>query len=229
MFLGREKADQTGKPYAGNPHVWFDEGEVASCTVAIETEGRNSPSIAQGLPKLRRVSCRRQPEGSASGCAATPRRGSLLYKGWRECAADIFAKHGEIAAKMKPAPGPTDSLRLEYAYLMTCAWRHGRIAATTRSTPRNSPARRWPHKAKPTKSPQPFSPGLKGNPATSRRRSAQCSEGGGYAVHDPPAGSPQNPASISCLPSSFGRLRGRPVMKRMRASFTRARMHARSA
>ena len=55
-----------GKPYAGNPHVWFDEGEVASCT-------------AEAL--LRRVHCRRQPEGRASVCAATSRRGSLLYKG----------------------------------------------------------------------------------------------------------------------------------------------------
>ena len=27
-------------------------------------------------------------------------------KGWREYAADIFAKYGEIAAKMKSAPGP---------------------------------------------------------------------------------------------------------------------------
>ena len=27
-------------------------------------------------------------------------------KGWREHAADIFAKHGEIAAKMKSATGP---------------------------------------------------------------------------------------------------------------------------
>ena len=26
--------------------------------------------------------------------------------GWREYAADIFTKHGEIAAKMKSAPGP---------------------------------------------------------------------------------------------------------------------------
>ena len=69
-----------GKPDAGNPHVRFDEGEVASCIAAIETEGRNSPSIAQGLPKLRRVHCRRQPEGRASVCAATPRRGSLLYR-----------------------------------------------------------------------------------------------------------------------------------------------------
>ena len=34
-------------------------------------------------------------------------------KGWRERAADIFAKHGEIAAKMKPAPGPgTTDFRL---------------------------------------------------------------------------------------------------------------------
>ena len=54
-----------GKLYAGNPHVRFDEGEVASCT-------------AEAL--LRRVHCRRQPEGRASVCVATPRRGSLLQK-----------------------------------------------------------------------------------------------------------------------------------------------------
>ena len=54
-----------GKPYAGNPHVRFDEGEVASCTAEAS---------------LRRVHCRRQPEGRASVCAVTPRRGSLLYK-----------------------------------------------------------------------------------------------------------------------------------------------------
>ena len=54
-----------GKPYAGNPHVRFDEGEVAPCTAEAS---------------LRRVHCRRQPEGRASVCAATPRRGSLLYK-----------------------------------------------------------------------------------------------------------------------------------------------------
>lgn len=69
-----------GKPYAGNPHVRFDEGEVASCTAEAS---------------LRRVHCRRQPEAMtrpqvasrsevarglrASVCAATPRRGSLLY------------------------------------------------------------------------------------------------------------------------------------------------------
>ena len=53
-----------GKPDAGNPHVRFDEGEVASCTAEAS---------------LRRVHCRRQPEGRASVCAATPRRGSLLY------------------------------------------------------------------------------------------------------------------------------------------------------
>ena len=29
-------------------------------------------------------------------------------KGWCERAADIFAKHGEIAAKMKSAPVPSD-------------------------------------------------------------------------------------------------------------------------
>ena len=64
-----------GKPDAGNPHVApsqcyggtgrFDEGEVASCTAEAS---------------LRRVHCRRQPEGRASVCAAMPRRGSLLYK-----------------------------------------------------------------------------------------------------------------------------------------------------
>ncbi|MBE6398373.1 MAG: hypothetical protein E7046_15345, partial [Lentisphaerae bacterium] len=59
----KEKVMQ-GKPYAGNLHVRFDEGEVASCT-------------AEAL--LRRVHCRRQPEGRASVCATTPRRGSLLY------------------------------------------------------------------------------------------------------------------------------------------------------
>ena len=53
------------KLYAGNPHVRFDEGEVAPCTAEAS---------------LRRVHCRRQPEGRASVCAATPRRGSLLYK-----------------------------------------------------------------------------------------------------------------------------------------------------
>ena len=53
-----------GKPYAGNPHVRFDEGEVAPCTAEAS---------------LRRVHCRRQPEGRASVCAAKPRRGSLLY------------------------------------------------------------------------------------------------------------------------------------------------------
>ena len=50
--------------YARNPHARFDEGEVAPCTAEAS---------------LRRVPCRRQPEGCASGCA-TPRRGSLLCK-----------------------------------------------------------------------------------------------------------------------------------------------------
>ncbi|MBR4614736.1 MAG: hypothetical protein IKO55_03950 [Kiritimatiellae bacterium] len=58
-------AVQLGKPEAGNPHIGFDEGEVAPCTAEAS---------------LRRVHCRRQPEGRASVCAATPRRGSLLYK-----------------------------------------------------------------------------------------------------------------------------------------------------
>ena len=42
----------------------FDDGEVAPCTAEAS---------------LRRVHCRRQPEGRASVCAATPRRGSLLH------------------------------------------------------------------------------------------------------------------------------------------------------
>ena len=53
-----------GKPCSGNPYAWFDAGEVASCTAEAS---------------LRRGPCRRQPEGCASRCAATPRRESLLY------------------------------------------------------------------------------------------------------------------------------------------------------
>ena len=42
-------------------------------------------------------------------------------KGWREHAADIFAKHGEIASKMKFAPEPDPSdLRLGIGH----AWYH---------------------------------------------------------------------------------------------------------
>ena len=52
-----------GKSYAGNPHVRFVKGEVASC-------------IAEA--SLWRNPCRRQPEGCASRCVETPRRGSLL-------------------------------------------------------------------------------------------------------------------------------------------------------
>ena len=76
-----------GKPYAGNPHVRFDEGEVASCTAEAS---------------LRRVHCRRQPEGRASVCAATPRRGSLLYKqlAVKACAAALVAVvTGVLAAR----------------------------------------------------------------------------------------------------------------------------------
>ena len=36
-------------------------------------------------------------------------------KGWRERAADVFTKHGEIEAKMKSAPGPTDSRLLHHS------------------------------------------------------------------------------------------------------------------
>ena len=43
-----------GKPYAGNPHVRFDEGEVAFCRCIAE--------------------------GCASRCATTPRRGALLHR-----------------------------------------------------------------------------------------------------------------------------------------------------
>ena len=38
-------------------------------------------------------------------------------KGWREGAADIFTKHGEIAAKMKSAPGPVPS-DFQYHFLV---------------------------------------------------------------------------------------------------------------
>ena len=45
-------------------------------------------------------------------------------KGWRERAADIFTKHGEIEAKMKSAPGPvpSDFMRLS-KNLEPCAMR----------------------------------------------------------------------------------------------------------
>ena len=70
-----------GKPHAGNPHVRFDEEDVAPCTVEAS---------------LRRVPCRRQPEGRASGCAATPRRGSLLYK------VALYSKGAIIASVILP-------------------------------------------------------------------------------------------------------------------------------
>ena len=75
-----ERKALNGKPYARNPQIRFDEGEIASCTAAIETEGRNSPSIAQGLPSLRRVSCRRQPEGRTSGCVTSRREAPLFIQ-----------------------------------------------------------------------------------------------------------------------------------------------------
>ena len=75
-----ERKALNGKPYAKNPQIRFDEGEIASCTAAIETEGRNSPSIAQGLPSLRRVSCRRQPEGRTSGCVTSRREAPLFIQ-----------------------------------------------------------------------------------------------------------------------------------------------------
>ena len=52
------------KPDAGNLHVRFDEGEVAPCAEAASR---------------RRKPCRRQLEVGVRRCAATPRRGSLLY------------------------------------------------------------------------------------------------------------------------------------------------------
>ena len=77
---------------AENPPVRFDEGEVASCTAEAS---------------LRRVHCRRQPEAMtrpqvasrsevarglrASVCAATPRRGSLLYRTIVQCIALVVA------------------------------------------------------------------------------------------------------------------------------------------
>ena len=52
------------KPYEGNPYVRFDEWKIVPCTAEAS---------------LRRVHCRRQPEGGASVCAAKSRRESL-YK-----------------------------------------------------------------------------------------------------------------------------------------------------
>ena len=79
-----------GKPYAGNPHVRLDEGEVAPCTAEAS---------------LWRVHCRRQPEGRASVCAATSRRGSLLCKRSRITFAAIVAASAAFAAPMLiPAP-----------------------------------------------------------------------------------------------------------------------------
>ena len=75
-----EREALNGKPYARNPQIRFDEGEIASCTAAIETEGRNDPSITQGLPSLRRVSCRRQPEGRTSGCVTSRREAPLFIQ-----------------------------------------------------------------------------------------------------------------------------------------------------
>ena len=54
-----------GKPYAGEPDMWFAEGDVAPCIAGAS---------------LRRVHCRMQPEGRANVCAATPRRGSPLCR-----------------------------------------------------------------------------------------------------------------------------------------------------
>ena len=83
-----------GKPYAGNPHVRFDEGEVASCTAEAS---------------LRRVHCRRQPEGRASVCAATPRRGSLLYMHGRVAARVVLsAAVAAVAAAAAAAAGIMD-------------------------------------------------------------------------------------------------------------------------
>ena len=49
-------------------------------------------------------------------------------KGWRERAADIFTKHGEIAAKMKSAPGP----------LGFSQSRHGRPKTATQPQPNDA-------------------------------------------------------------------------------------------
>ncbi len=49
-----------GEPYAGNPHMWIDEGEVAPCTAEAS---------------LRRVHCRRQPEGRGK---YTPKVNALM-------------------------------------------------------------------------------------------------------------------------------------------------------
>ena len=90
--------------HIGNPHVApsqcyggtsrFDEGEVASCTAEAS---------------LRRRPCRRQPEGCASRCAATPRRGSLLYKlklfVAMLCVLSLHALVGASLTILEPADG----------------------------------------------------------------------------------------------------------------------------
>ena len=91
----------------GKPHVRFDAGEAASCT-------------AEAL--LRRVHCRRQPEGRASVCAATSRRGSLLYK--MRCILSLIVAAGSIAALATEPPkrifNETDNQRAE----RMAWWRH---------------------------------------------------------------------------------------------------------
>ena len=81
-----------GKPYAGSPHVWFGEGEVASCTAAA---------------LLWRWTCRRQPERRASGRAVTPRLCKLMVA---VLAALPIAKCARAADPIIVSSGDVDAL-----------------------------------------------------------------------------------------------------------------------
>ena len=48
-------------------------------------------------------------------------------KGWREHAADIFTKHGIIAAKMKSALGPGPLDYWDNGHLARCEWKSGKV------------------------------------------------------------------------------------------------------
>ena len=62
-------------------------------------------------------------------------------KGWRERAADIFAKHGEIAAKMKsaPGPGPSDSQRGRDILSLCCCLSYTCLMLRSRQAEGESP------------------------------------------------------------------------------------------
>ena len=97
-MTNREALD--GKPYAGSPHVWFGEGEVASCTAAA---------------LLWRWTCRRQPERRASGRAVTPRLCKLMVAVLAalpiaKCAraADAIVSSGDVDALVRALNAAVD-------------------------------------------------------------------------------------------------------------------------